>query len=210
MRARTTFVAAIAAVALATAPLEAQYGPTSGNAYTGPTDVTGIWRAGTATLSFDYLFREATLPHQLWLIDPETMETVAPIFVAPDPDTPEIFGRTITVTPGKLYMLGLFVENTGFGPAWYYSNGASTADPAMIDEEGGIVLGAYRYTFSGEGYRTVLQIEDRRMGVSDRDTNDMIVAVTNTPEPISMALLGSGLAAMGGLGAARRRRAQQG
>lgn len=170
----------------------------------------GIWMAATNEMMFTFLGREATYQHELSLYT-YTMggtdaslgarSSVGSIFNIPPVPT---VGTTVTVgglTPGQFYVLGLFVPNNGL---LFFSDGFAYNPTTMMrvtDESANWSIdGTAGVTYN------VARAEDTRDNVIDEDFNDLVVGVSTVPEPGTVALLATGLIALGGFGAARRRK----
>jgi hypothetical protein len=96
-------------------------------------------------------------------------------------------GASATFTPSAFYLF--FIQVPGTGDIYFtnsaFNKGDSLAHFAIFDA--GTAAGSY-----------YLGMEDLRAGSSDRDFNDMVVYVSDVPEPASLMLLGSGLLGVGG------------
>lgn len=93
--------------------------------------------------------------------------------------------------------LGFFLSNGMLANGCGTNTACSDASGAALQQHSLFRVGDTYY----------IGMEDRNAGgIGDNDYNDVILQVTAVPEPISMALLATGLAGMGGANALRRRR----
>jgi hypothetical protein len=107
---------------------------------------------------------------------------------------------------------GFYIRNT-FNPA---TGGCGGPLFDCSDATGGFAGASFQQfaLFGGGGSSYLVGAEDNKLGLLgsgfDSDYNDYLIEVTVTPEPLSMALLASGLIGLAGAGYVQRRRRQQG
>ncbi|HEY0970615.1 MAG TPA: PEP-CTERM sorting domain-containing protein [Gemmatimonadales bacterium] len=187
---------AVAGTAVVNAPAQAQW-------------AGGVLTASTSSMLFEFVSREASFTHHLGLFSYDGSNTVfyQNIFSSP-PDMPGA-STTVSLEIGKQYVLGLYSPSAQSCfifcvnmPTTFFSNG--TATPSEIFGSSN-----FAFDFGGSG---LIGIEDKRdgwFGNADNDFDDMVIRaspLTVTPEPGTVALLGTGIAALAGFGVARRRR----
>lgn len=207
---------AVASMATVSSSAKAQWSP------------AGIYTAESSTMMFEFVSRNASFEHYLGIFDYNGGNPLfaQSIFSAP-PDGPGSTSLISGLTVGNQYVLGLFTPDAldrncwlvicsdGAVPTTYFSDG--TSSPDELPGSGGNFLFAGALDANGG---MLIGMEDNRdgsashglgfwsYGPSDNDFNDMVIratATTVTPEPGTIALLGTGLLALGGFGLKRRR-----
>ena len=105
--------------------------------------------------------------------------------------------------PGQEIVFGIYVYDQARGRYYTYYSGAPSNNPDGVQH--------VQLSQTGDGkYRIRVGFEDL-YGGGDKDYNDLIFEVSGvthmvTPEPFTIALVGSGLLGMGGVNLVRRRR----
>ena len=173
--------------------------PSSARAQFGP--VGGVWTAGGSALNFTFISRSATYHHELRLYAVGDTPTAVSDVIFATPPAPGA-GSTVSVdvVAGQRYILGLAVTETG---TIFFSDGTSSPSEGMGGSSNYLLE-----AITAEGAQTLVSIEDKMQLVSDEDFNDMIIQVeniTHSPEPATLALLGTGLAVLAAAGMRRRR-----
>ena len=181
MRIRTSVVPVLIALAgalLLPASARAQFGP-----------VGGVWTAAGSTINFTFISRSAAYHHELRLYAVGDTPTPVSDVVFATPPAPGA-GSTVTVavTKGQQYILGLAVAENG---TIFFSDGTSSPSEGL-----GTSSNYMLEAITADGVQMLVSIEDKLQRVSDEDFNDMILQVenvTHSPEPATLALLGTGL-----------------
>lgn len=106
-------------------------------------------------------------------------------------------------TPGQEIVFGIYVYDQARGRYYTYYSGAPSNNPDGVQH-------VQLWQIADGKYTLRVGFEDL-YGGGDKDYNDLIFEVSGvthmvTPEPVTIALLGSGLVGMGGVNLLRRRR----
>jgi hypothetical protein len=104
-------------------------------------------------------------------------------------------------TPGQEIIFGIYVYDQARGRYYTYYSGAPGNNPDGVRH-------VQLFQIADGRYQIRVGFEDL-YGGGDKDYNDLIFEVSGvsvTPEPITIALLASGIVGLGGAGLARRRR----
>ena len=166
----------------------------------------GSITANPNALSYLYVSRSAGFTHSFGLFDLTQVLVGSYIFVAP----PSVPGDVAAPgNPGGTFLFGLYVSETNL--FWFTDNTQVPVDASQVIK--------FKFTNLND-YTTRIEMEDLKNHVGSAtecyhevggafnencDYNDMVVDVTNTPEPATMGLLAIGLVGLAGAGAVRRR-----
>lgn len=158
------------------------------------------------SLTFTFVSRSAGFTHTFGLYDLSHALYGSPVFVIP----PSVPGAVANRNVSGPFLFGLYVSQSGI--TWWSDGSNSIPDISQ----------SIKFKFQNiDQYTTRLTIEDLQnmtgnsinncfntaWGIQEKcDYNDLVIDVTNTPEPATMGLLALGLVGISGAGYLKRKR----